>query len=224
MTIGMREIRGRAQTKGRSSQKKMAKQYSSALIVAASDELRDGLRSLLTAIPEIALVTEAHDSLSALKMVQEQCPDLVFISSILLGDPVQKILEWIRGECSASRYFVLAGDVRQQQEAIGAGVDAVALTGTPASNLINIMTELLSQVHQDQPIKTDMHDRPFSHPEELQRLEHDLRNVFTALVTGVDLINRKTPDPTLQHRLSLIQAALEQGMEILDKMRDLSSR
>ena len=67
---GMREIRGRAQTKGgRLSQKQLAKQYSSTLIVAASGELRVGLRALLTATPEIGLVTEAHDDQSALRMV-----------------------------------------------------------------------------------------------------------------------------------------------------------
>ena len=96
------------------SQKQMANQYSSVLIIAASVELRYGLRALLTAIPEIGPVAEAHDGLSALRMVQEECPDLVFISPILLGDPIPKILEWIRGKCPASRYVVLAGDVRQR--------------------------------------------------------------------------------------------------------------
>jgi len=122
----------------------MAKQYSSALIVAASGELRDGLRALVTATPEIGLVTEANDGLSAMGMVQEKCPDLVVFSPNLLGHSIQKILEWIRGECPDSRYVVLVGDARQQQEALEAGADAVALIGTPASNLISIMTELLS--------------------------------------------------------------------------------
>jgi len=69
-----------------------------------------------------------------------------------------------------------------------------------------------------------MHDRPLSHSEELQQLGHDLRNVFAVIAANVGLINRTTTDPTLQQRLSLMQAALEEGMEILDKMRDLSAR
>ena len=122
----------------------MAKQYSSALIVAASGELRDGLRALVTAIPEVGLVTEAIDGLSAMGMVQEKCPDLVVFSPNHLGDPIRKVLERIRGECPDSRYVVLVGDARQQQKALEAGADAVALKGTSTSNLINIMTELLS--------------------------------------------------------------------------------
>jgi DNA-binding NarL/FixJ family response regulator len=67
------------------------------LIVAGAGGLRDGLRALLTTVPQVEAVGQADDNLSALRMVSEYRPALVLLDSDLLSDEVWTVLKGNQG-------------------------------------------------------------------------------------------------------------------------------
>jgi len=117
----------------------------SALVVAKPSGLYDGLEALLTAIPDLVHIRHAYDDQSALRIVEEQCSDLVLVSTDALGDKVATMLECIKARCPRSRSIVLVNDTGQQDEARAAGADVVVLVGIPATALATIIQSLLNQ-------------------------------------------------------------------------------
>lgn len=115
------------------------------LVIAPPGELRDGLQALLVAIPQIGHISQADDRPSALRIVEEQCPDLVLVSTDAPGDMIATMLECIEARCPRSRSVVLANDTGQQDEARAAGADVVVLVGIPATALATIIQSLLIQ-------------------------------------------------------------------------------
>ena len=115
------------------------------LVIASPGELRDGLHALLVSIPQIGYISQADDRPSALRIVEEQCPDLVLVSTDTPGDKVATMLECIEARCPRSRSIVLANDTDKQDEARAAGADVVVLVGIPATALAAIIQNLLIQ-------------------------------------------------------------------------------
>jgi DNA-binding NarL/FixJ family response regulator len=117
-----------------------------ALIVAHPGPVRDGLRALLTAIPQVESSKEVDDASSALRIVKEHHPALVLISVDLSGDEVWDLLRQIKAERPQTRSILLVNDVQQQRLAQAAGADGVLLEGSPASKLSTTIKSLLPQV------------------------------------------------------------------------------
>ena len=123
----------------------MTQDCTAALIVAKPGPLRDGLRALMTATPQIEAVEEVEDISLALRVVFEHCPDLVVLDSDLANGEVWMTVRRTKARCPGVRCIVLANDVQQNQEAEAAGADAVLLKGFPAVRLIAIIVKLLPQ-------------------------------------------------------------------------------
>jgi DNA-binding NarL/FixJ family response regulator len=117
-----------------------------ALIVAHPGPVRDGLRALLTAIPQVESSKEVDDASSALRIVKEHDPALVLISVDLSGDEVWDLLRQIKAERPQTRSILLVNDVQQQRLAQAAGADGVLFEGSPASKLSTTIKSLLPQV------------------------------------------------------------------------------
>ncbi len=115
------------------------------LVIAPPGELRDGLQALLLAIPRIGQVSQAYDDQSALRIVEEQCPDLILVSIDAPDAMIATMLECIKARCPRSRSVVLANDTDQQSEARAAGADVVVLVGIPATTLVAIIQSMLIQ-------------------------------------------------------------------------------
>ena len=120
------------------------KNGASALIVAEPTRIRDGLRALLKAVPQIEGVGQVDDVSSALNIIQNDPPALVLLNSNLSGNPVQTILRQIKLECPQIRCIVLADNVRQQRIAITSGADDVLLAGFSAVRLFTTIERLLN--------------------------------------------------------------------------------
>lgn len=116
-----------------------------ALIVAGPGDLRNSLRALLTATPEVGLVHHANDSQSALRMVEERCPDLVVIDLNSSSEDLPGALARIRTICPRSRCLALADHTDQQREVESAGADVAVLKGFPAWKLATVIKRLLSE-------------------------------------------------------------------------------
>ncbi len=69
--------------------------YASALIVAKSADLREGLHALLTVMRQIGPISHASDGASALRQVKEQCPDIVMLDFDLLHEDAPAVLSVI---------------------------------------------------------------------------------------------------------------------------------
>ena len=117
-----------------------------ALIVAHPGPVRDGLRALLTAIPQVESSKEVDDASSALRIVKEHHPALVLISTDLSGDEVWDLLRQIKAERPQTRSILLVNDVQQQRLAQAAGADGVLFEGSPASKLSATIKHLLPRV------------------------------------------------------------------------------
>ncbi|MCP4541669.1 MAG: response regulator transcription factor [Chloroflexi bacterium] len=113
------------------------------LIVAHPGPMRDGLRALLTAIPQVTSLKEIDDASSALRVVEERYPTLILISVNSTDDDIWNLLAQIKVKHPQTRSILLVNDVQQQQLAQVASVDGVLLKGTPASKLSATIKNLL---------------------------------------------------------------------------------
>jgi len=123
----------------------MTADSTSALIVARPGPLRDGLRALMVAMPQIADVGEADDIAAALKMETGCHPAVVVVDSGLAGKEIQQAVQGTKAKWPNARSVFLADDVRQHHEAEAAGADAVLLKGFPATKLVAAIVRLLPQ-------------------------------------------------------------------------------
>jgi DNA-binding NarL/FixJ family response regulator len=115
------------------------------LIVARPGSLRDGLRALIAAIPQIGIVDEADDISSASRIAIEHRPTLVVLDSDTAGGEIWLTVRrakalWPQAEC-----IFLANDVQQHQAAEAASADAALLKGFPAARLVATIVRLLHQ-------------------------------------------------------------------------------
>lgn len=121
----------------------MGETIASALIVAKPGPLRDGLRALLTAMPQIGAVDMASDLPSALRTVFEHSPALVLLDSDLTNGKVWLTVRRAKAKWPRAWCIFLANDLQQHQEAEAAGADAVLLKGFPAARLVAMIVRLL---------------------------------------------------------------------------------
>jgi DNA-binding NarL/FixJ family response regulator len=116
----------------------------SALIVAKPGPLRDALRSLMIAMPEIDIVDEADDLSSALRASPRYTPALVLLDSGLAHDETGLMVRRAKAGWPVTRCICLVDSVQQEREAEAAGADAALLKGTPPARLVATLMELLS--------------------------------------------------------------------------------
>ncbi len=115
-----------------------------ALIAAKPGRLRDSLRALLTAIPQIDVVNQVDEGPLALKMVTQFHPTLVLLDSNLPSSEIQSTLKRIKGELPQPRCIVLVDNDQQQCDANNSGADAVLVKGFSVANLFGTVEKLLS--------------------------------------------------------------------------------
>ena len=117
--------------------------YASALIVAKSADLREGLHSLLTVVPQIGCISHASGGSSGLWQVEERCPDLLLLDFDLLHEDVIALLREIKARCPHIQCVAFTDHAHKRGEAQSAGADVVLLKGYPAASLISTITKLL---------------------------------------------------------------------------------
>ena len=125
--------------------------HASALLAARPGPLREGLRALMSTIPQIAIVREAHDVPSMLDMVSAQHPALVLLDADLANGGEWPTLKRIKSGWPQVRCLVLADDSQQQQAASAACADVVVLKGCPATKLVEIIERLLPK--RERPVQ-----------------------------------------------------------------------
>ena len=113
------------------------------LMVVGPGPLRDGLRALLMAIPQVESLKEVNDASSALSATRGFPPSLVLVNADPPADQIWDLLEQIKAEWPQTRSILMVDDTQQQQLAQAAGADCVLLKGVPASKLCTTIKSLL---------------------------------------------------------------------------------
>jgi DNA-binding NarL/FixJ family response regulator len=119
--------------------------HSPVLIVARPGRIRDGLRALLRAIPEIGAILQANDSPSASQIISEYHPDLVLIDSKLVNSDIKSMPEEIKAMSPHTRCILLVDNFQQQSMADVTGADTVLLSGFSAWEFMVTVEKLLSR-------------------------------------------------------------------------------
>ena len=122
----------------------MKEEINSALIVAKRPEIRDGLKALLMASPQVGSIIQAANAPEALQIIHWLCPTLVLLDANLVQGTIQELQEQIMVQCPRCRYIVLIDEAHQRQEAEAAGAEAVLLKGCPTSKLMETITLMLA--------------------------------------------------------------------------------
>lgn len=121
----------------------MTKSAATALAVARPGRLRDSLNALLLATPCIVKVDNADDGPTALRMLAESAPAIVFLDSDLLDNGAYAILRQIKAHWPQTRCIVLADDAQQRHHARANGADEALLRGFPVAELCATVERLL---------------------------------------------------------------------------------
>ena len=121
----------------------MSANASSVLIVASPGELREGLQALLATLAQVGQILVANDGAGALFAIERSCPDLLVVDGNIPASNVQRLLERIREECRYIRCLVLVDGQAEVSEAESNGADRVVLKGYPASQLLQLVSELI---------------------------------------------------------------------------------
>ena len=115
------------------------------LLIAKQGRVRDGLRALLCAIPEVDVVDQPCDGAFSADLMAEHNPALVLVSCSLHEKGTWNALKHMRARRPKVRFLVLVDDVKQQQLAWNTGADQVLIKGTSAEKLAETVKQLLSQ-------------------------------------------------------------------------------
>ena len=117
----------------------------SALIIAGPGPLRDGLRALLSTMPQIGSVRVVNNVGSALEMDVPASPALVLLDADMAVPRIWMTVRRVKSGWPQCRIIMLVSDVEQQVEAASAGADVVLLQGLPAGRLVAAVVKLLPQ-------------------------------------------------------------------------------
>lgn len=108
--------------------------------------VRQGLRSLLEAVPDFSIVGEAADGPDALACVKRLKPDVLVLDMMLPGLHGLEVARQVRRSSPGTRTIVLSMYATEAYvlEALEAGVAAYVLKKASAAELVNAIREALA--------------------------------------------------------------------------------
>ncbi len=121
----------------------MAGNDTSILIVSRPSRVRDSLRALLQAMPQVGDISYVNNHTAALEMFIKQCPAVVLLTPNLPRNEVRTILKQITAADSQVHSLVLVDTSRRQQMARAAGADSILLSGFSMMKFFITIEELL---------------------------------------------------------------------------------
>ncbi len=113
------------------------------LIVAKQGPLRDSMRALVSALPQIEIIDETDDIFFALDVISQHHPDLVLVDGDFPVEEVWVFLRQIRKRSPKTRRFMLADTVGEKQEIESPSAEAICVKGAPPAELVAHIERLL---------------------------------------------------------------------------------
>jgi DNA-binding NarL/FixJ family response regulator len=115
------------------------------LLVGKPGHLRDGLDSLLRAMPDLPSLVTADSGLLALKMLREVQLRLVLIVGDLPEAEVPELVRQLKEGWPEVGCLVLADSAAQRERAVRVGADEVLSTGVSAGRLYEVLMAMLER-------------------------------------------------------------------------------
>ncbi len=97
---------------------------------------RKGLRALMLTQPDIQVIGEAVDGECAIRLIQENIPDVVIMDAFMPGMNGLEATKIIKKKWQEIRVVVLSLHEGIREQALAAGADAFLVKGCPIENLI----------------------------------------------------------------------------------------
>lgn len=114
------------------------------LIVSTRQSMQEGLRVLLTSIPEIQILGQVRRTEQATGSIENFSPDLIVLDIEGLGEEVHQLLAMLQKDHPNTKSLVLVENLRQQTQVQIAGADVALIKGYPADELIETAEALLA--------------------------------------------------------------------------------
>jgi len=97
------------------------------ILVDDNELFRAGMKALISAKEEFAVVGEARDKAQALSIIEQEQPDVILLNAELKGDGGLEMISDLMSECETSRLAVLtgSGDPEIHQQAMSRGAIGV---------------------------------------------------------------------------------------------------
>lgn len=115
----------------------------SALIIAKPGQLRDGLQTLLQAIPQIGAVAQADDGGAALVAVAQCLPALILLDFDLPDGEALTTLSRLKSQWPHICCIALVDDESEQSLARSTGAEMAVVKGMLATRLLAAIESLL---------------------------------------------------------------------------------
>ncbi len=112
------------------------------LIADDLPQTRDGLRALLSILPEIEIVAEAADGREAVRLVQAVQPDVVLMDVCMPNMDGLDATQSIKTSRPETKVIVLTIHASYQIEALAAGADAFFVKGSSTEELLQAVSSL----------------------------------------------------------------------------------
>jgi len=115
------------------------------LIIAKPGQVRDGLRALLHAIPEVDVVDQPCVGVPNTDLLAEHHPALILVDCRVADTRTPGALRQLKTQNPGACFLILVEDVEQRQLAQDTGFEHVLIKGSSAEKLAKTVRELLPQ-------------------------------------------------------------------------------
>lgn len=116
-----------------------------AMIIARPSRLRDGLETLIAAIPQIDAITLVDDGLASSAVVAELCPALVLLDAAAFNDDCEPAVSVVKAAYPNTKCILLVDSLNELHGPQANDADRVLLKGFSGPKLHRIIGELLPQ-------------------------------------------------------------------------------
>jgi DNA-binding NarL/FixJ family response regulator len=189
-------------------------------IVLADDHhvVRQGLRALLEAEPELSVVGEAAEGLAVIAMVERLKPNLLIVDVMMPGLTGLEVTRQIRQKSPQTRVLVLSMYANEAYvlEALRLGAAGYVLKGANAADLIQAVREVAAGRRYLSPPLTDhaieayvqkAHGAPLDRYETLTTREREVLHLATEGFSHAEIAARLgiSPRTAETHRANLMR-------------------
>ena len=191
----------------------------SVLIVDDHAVVRQGLRLLLEARPDIEVVGETADGQMALQMAQAAPPDVILLDLLMPGLSGLDVLERLKAAGVRSRVLILTSSREDHlvQQALAGGADGYILKTTRSSDLVDAIERVADGKGALDPVAAQVLMRQTREQDPLLTLTMREREVFDYLARGLNV-------PEIAEALTVSEATVRtHTASILEKL-DLRDR
>jgi DNA-binding NarL/FixJ family response regulator len=158
----------------------------SILIIDDHAVVRQGLRLLLEARPEIEVIGEAADGHMALQLARTSAPDVILLDLLMPDMNGLQVLEKIKEHGLSSRVLILTSSIEDHlvQQALAGGADGYILKTTRSSELVAAINRVAQGKGALDPAAAQAVMRQTRGQDPLLTLTQREREVFDHLARG----------------------------------------